>query len=701
MKIELLKKMLVLGIVVLFIGVSVAPISVGIEKNISSHNWWDEDWDYCKEITINHDLVDEDLQDFTVLIHNISSDFTDYAQSDGDDFVFVSEDSNDVYSHEIEYYDSLDGELIAWVNIPYLDDDTDTILYIYYGNPTCDNQEDSDNTWDSDYIHVWHLGDSLVDSAGSNNGNNHGTDIVSGIIGKARDFEDNNGDYISFGDMAQPADSSLTTMTWEAWIKPETQDCTIASKYDTTGTDYNSYHINFREGGKFYFSAHDKFGVSGRTAGITDDSYSVVDQWVYLTASYELGNVQELDAFIDGEEVAFTLEYSNADYMRNTPVTDDLGRYRPESGGPLYVDAVIDEVRWSKVVRSAYWIKTSFNTMNDPFNFISVGVQHGHDHNHAPNQPSNPIPGNGAEDVDLDADISWICSDPEDDNLTYNVFFEAGDSSPDVLVSENQSGTSYDPGTMNYGTMYYWQIVAYDIYGASTDGPIWHFTTEVNNPPYDPSYPMPDNGETDVDLNADISWTCSDPDGHAILYDVYFGTSVPPPLVSNDQIETTYDPGILELCTIYHWQIVAKDAYGATTTGSIWNFQTRCTGAPDIPDINGPYNGNPGTNYTYTFVSSDPDDDDIFYQIDWGDGTFEDWFGPYDSDELITKEHIWDEQGNYTIKARAKDEFDAVGEWGSFEVSMPRTRIVKSLWYQWFLERFPLLEKLLGLIRFV
>ena len=128
MNIYLLKKRLVFGIIVLFMGVSVSPITSGIEKNlcklenIGGHNWWDEDWEYRKEITINHDMVAGNLEDFPVLIHNISSDFTDHAQSDGDDFVFASEDHNDKYSHEIEYYESSSGELTAWVKIPDLYD---------------------------------------------------------------------------------------------------------------------------------------------------------------------------------------------------------------------------------------------------------------------------------------------------------------------------------------------------------------------------------------------------------------------------------------------------------------------------------------------------------------------------------------------------------------------------------------------------
>ena len=88
----------------------------------------------------------------------------------------------------------------------------------------------------------------------------------------------------------------------------------------------------------------------------------MVGQWIYLSATFNLGEIKDLDAFINGNEVSITQEYSNGNVMWDTPVTDDLGRYRPE-------------VRWSKVVRTDAWIKTSYNTMNDPPSFLSFGSE--------------------------------------------------------------------------------------------------------------------------------------------------------------------------------------------------------------------------------------------------------------------------------------------------------------------------------------
>ena len=85
--------------------------------------------------------------------------------------------------------------------------------------------------------------------------------------------------------------------------------------------------------------------------------------------------------------------------------------------------------------------------------------------------------------------------------------------------------------------------------------------------------------------------------------------------------------------------------------------------SPDPPEFTGPDYGQPGVNYTFCVRVIDPDDDDVFYQIDWGDGEPGEWFGPYASYDLICFTHAWSEEGTYTIKVKAKDEYGAESGW--------------------------------------
>jgi hypothetical protein len=96
--------------------------------------------------------------------------------------------------------------------------------------------------------------------------------------------------------------------------------------------------------------------------------------------------------------------------------------------------------------------------------------------NNAPYKPGSPSPSGGATNVSINADLSWSGGDPDaGDSVTYDVYF--GTDSTPPRIAENQTGTTYDPGTLNYSTNYYWRIVAKDTRGASNESEVWSFTT--------------------------------------------------------------------------------------------------------------------------------------------------------------------------------------------------------------------------------
>jgi hypothetical protein len=245
--------------------------------------------------------------------------------------------------------------------------------------------------------------------------------------------------------------------------------------------------------------------------------------------------------------------------------------------------------------------------------------------NQPPNVPSAPSPANGSTGVSVNANLGWTGGDPNaGDTVLYDVYF--GTSSSPPHMGFNQSGLSYDPGLLAYNTLYYWRIVAWDNHGAMTAGPLWHFTTGVqpNQPPYIPSAPSPANGSTSVSVNVNLGWTGGDPNaGDTVLYDVYFGTSSSPPIVSHNQSSVSYDPGTLAYFTIYYWKIVAWDNHGASTAGPRWQFRTAYL--PNQPPC-APYNPSPAdgssqipVNADLSWACFDPDSGDfITYDVYFG-----------------------------------------------------------------------------------
>ncbi|MCK4365653.1 MAG: DUF2341 domain-containing protein, partial [Thermoplasmatales archaeon] len=187
----------------------------------SAADWWDCNWSYCKKITIDHNKVDTDQTNYPVMIYrSADSDLATYTQSDGADIAFLNQYNTTQYNHEIEKYDSSTGELIAWIKVTSVSSTTDTILYMYYGNPTSSNQTNMVETWDSNYVMVHHLEDpsgTIVDSTSSyNNGTNNGAAFnATSKIDGGYDFDGN--DNITVSDASSLDITGQITL--EGWIK--------------------------------------------------------------------------------------------------------------------------------------------------------------------------------------------------------------------------------------------------------------------------------------------------------------------------------------------------------------------------------------------------------------------------------------------------------------------------------------------------
>jgi VCBS repeat-containing protein len=321
--------------------------------------------------------------------------------------------------------------------------------------------------------------------------------------------------------------------------------------------------------------------------------------------------------------------------------------------------------------------------------------------NDPPRIPSNPDPSDGETNVNVEIILGWTGGDPDGDDVTYDVYF--GDSSPPPLVFDNQTSTNYNPGTLELYTTYYWQIVAWDENGVSTSGPIWSFTTRTNDPPYKPSNPTPANGSLNVDVNINLKWEGGDPDGDSVTFDIYLGTTNPPPLYHENYSSTEYEPGILNYSTKYYWQIVAIDYFGAETKSPIWTFTTEIdtNGNPIRPTIEGVQGIHvPNRNYDYDIVTTDPDGDDVLYYVDWGDGKHEDWTGPFESGDNITLTHAWPKITRlYEIRVKAKDIYGGESGWGKLYVFVLNSRSASNNLFIRFIvriiERFPMFEKIL------
>ena len=237
----------------------------------------------------------------------------------------------------------------------------------------------------------------------------------------------------------------------------------------------------------------------------------------------------------------------------------------------------------------------------------------------------------------------------------------------------------------------------------------------VNSPPYTPSNPNPTDGATDVNIFSELSWDGGDPDVYdTVTYDVYFGSINPPPQVINNQSETTYNP-VMEYQTQYYWMIVAWDNHDARAEGPVWSFTTEdgpesdlfCDGSLNWDKIK------PGSTVEGSFTVENIGipgsllDWEIIEYPEWGIWSFNPLYGddltPEDGPVTINVSVVVPEDKNTEFSGEVIiANIDNISDNCSIPVYLktPKSKSFSFIihWFEWLLERFPILERLLNII---
>ena len=660
-------------------------------------NWWNQDWECRKKITINCSYVDVDLTNFPILFHNISSDFSTYAQSDGDDFAFVAGDNSTQYNHEIELYNSTSGELIAWVNITNLSSSSDTILYLYYGNPSASNQENIVGTWNDGYVGVLHLNEGGIgtrydstsnDNDGSTGGYEGDEAIENGMIGGADDF-DGIDDNIEIAD-----DASLDItgdITISAWVKLEAtsgNNLKIVDKSFWGGsTDNTGYRLKVK---------NDNFEIGVLNNHLDKlNTFAVSNEvWYYVVGTW---NGTHLKLYVDG-----SMQGTPASTIISTIGTNNesacIASY---TQGGYYWNGIIDEVRISDVSRSGDWIDTSYETVYNCDIFLSVS-------NAEMSDTTPPEITDNTPSIGYTGDVFTFNATVTDDTEVYEVVagYWFGNGSIKNTDMNNTSGDYWEANIIigNSLDLLHYYFYAEDTYNNGNCSDDKNVTILDNDKPEIENvnaYPSVQMAGDFVDISADV--TDNIDVSEVYLYILYPDSTVENFSITESQNGDTYN------CNKKYYQggvhtfhIWACDTGGNTNISEDGTFEIVLGDKPEIPQIQGPTQGKVGTSYSYNFSSTDPDGDDVYYYIDWDDGNIEEWIGPYESGEVITVDHTWDFRGVYAIEAKAKDTRGLESDWGTLEINMPKNKAfnINSFFFR-FLELhpniFPIIRYMLGL----
>ncbi|MHA2334888.1 MAG: DUF2341 domain-containing protein, partial [Candidatus Hodarchaeales archaeon] len=355
-----------------------------IQSDYSAPNWVDTRWRYRKNITIDYAKVSTDLTNFPLLINLYDSDLRIDAQASGSDILFIDESGNKL-DHEIEVYNrvysSSLAHLVAWVKIN-LSNSQNTVISMYYGNPTAENQENPSGVWDDDQVGVWHLSESGDGSIGefddsssySNDGQGGGGNSsyiptrVQGKIGYGQNFINSTGnyDYIDCGNDTS-LDITGNEITIEAWIKHNI--------VPASGVFYGILnHKGYNDGYRLLIPQNSlklEFELPGQTHQLTSATDVTTGTWHHVVATY---NGSKMEIYIDGVKDANDLD-KTGNIEPSSPqknVWIGHGDQPVEKSYSYPWVGQIDEVHISKIARSGDWIATEYSNQNDPDGFYTV-----------------------------------------------------------------------------------------------------------------------------------------------------------------------------------------------------------------------------------------------------------------------------------------------------------------------------------------
>ncbi|MBD3253218.1 DUF2341 domain-containing protein [Candidatus Pacearchaeota archaeon] len=319
-------------------------------------------WTYRKNITVSSSKITEDLENFPLLISVTDSNLSDYAQSDAGDIVFTDVNGTKL-SHEIEFYNSTNGELVAWIKTN-LSSSEDTVIWMYYNNSEVSNQENSNDVWSNGYAGVWHLSETtggtgaIKDSTGINNGSGSSglTFGGSGQVGKSLEFGGTSGDVVQISNHASLNPEEITISLWLKNLNTWGSNEGVIDKGDNSN---RQYWIFTKENGQM----NADYDTSGSE---TDLDISGLSQSEWFHLDYVLIEDSNFSVYVDGA-------YHSKQDITGSLVAGDDDLYFGRIADYGNWNGLMDEIRISNTPRSGAWINASYQNMYDPSSFYTYG----------------------------------------------------------------------------------------------------------------------------------------------------------------------------------------------------------------------------------------------------------------------------------------------------------------------------------------
>jgi hypothetical protein len=279
------------------------------------------------------------------LLVRLHKDFFDFsqAQARGEDLRFATATGAPL-AYQIEAWDAAQGAASIWVRIPAIQGNARQQIRLYWGKADAASESSGEAVFNESngYLSVWHMDDPVKDEVGTLASKDVSTTATAGVIGSARHFAGRQG--VFGGDKIAKYPTGASAHSSEAWFRADKPNVTVLAwgNEQAQGKVVMHYRSPPHVSMDCYFS-------DGNVQG---GSALPMSQWVQVVHTYQKGDSRVyVNGVLDG--VAATRAAALA---IRSPARLWIGGWYDNYD--FLGD--IDEVRISKVARSADWVRLQF-----------------------------------------------------------------------------------------------------------------------------------------------------------------------------------------------------------------------------------------------------------------------------------------------------------------------------------------------------
>ena len=298
------------------------------------------------------------LDGFPVLVrlHKGWFDFTQ-AKANGDDLRFSSA-SSAALAYQIEEWDAAAGTASIWVRVPTIAGNARQELRLHWGKADAVSESNGAAVFNESngYVSVWHLNDSVKDEVGTLTMKDVGTTSTAGMMGRARHFAGKQG--VFGGDQITTYPTGASAHSTEAWFRAEAPNATIIGWGNEGGGRGGKIRMQLRSPPHVHVDS-DFSDVNGK-------STLPMREWIHVMHTYanNEGRIY-INGVLDGAtkptlNIKAPTRFWLGGWYNNYDFVGDL-----------------DEVRISKVARSADWVKAQYENQKSQQTLVGPLIQPG------------------------------------------------------------------------------------------------------------------------------------------------------------------------------------------------------------------------------------------------------------------------------------------------------------------------------------